>query len=390
MALRAGGGGLKYPLPSQYQIGAQQSAAAASAGGSASSSAYGANRQFAANKMRVQADLANSAADRQFRAMSQMQGQQFEAQQNYYDREHRKGAQLEAQRFDAAQQDQRLQQQKEMQWEGHYLDAEQARQNRDFLTNRDQAGYEQDQASFERKVDADIQAQVRAGKLELTPGAQKELDQIAAGRVEAQKLDPIQRDEFEKQAAQRERELLRTAQAPKGPTATGRANLGITYYDPERKSFTDQPGPNGVAGTIGKDGQFQPIAAGGDSKEQVKKNDALVKRARKMLDDSQEEGGTKLTLEGALEAAQKEQMQVDTFFAPKSQQQGQSQQRPAMGMGDSLAARSGDDIPPPITDVKAAKSDLGQLPTPMSAAERNAIPAGALYLTPNGEMRRKK
>lgn len=77
MAIRSGSGGLKYPLPNQQ---VQQAAASASAGGSASSAAYGANRRYAGQKMQIQASLANSAAERQFRAMSQLEGQQFQAQ----------------------------------------------------------------------------------------------------------------------------------------------------------------------------------------------------------------------------------------------------------------------------------------------------------------------
>lgn len=93
MPIRAGSGGLKYPLPSQAEIQGRASAAAASAGGSASASAYGANRRYAAEKMQIQSQAQQAGL-----------GREFTAQQNYYSRQHQMGGQLSAQRARMAEQ----------------------------------------------------------------------------------------------------------------------------------------------------------------------------------------------------------------------------------------------------------------------------------------------
>lgn len=232
MALRIGTGGLKYPLPANTQ--AQQSIAAASSGGSAAASTFSANRQFAANKMRVQADLANAAADRDFRARSQLEGQAFRAQQEYYDREHQKGAQLESQDFRAGQAELDRNFDAFRQQSGQAFQENQAALDREFTTQRDQAQFERQQQEFDRQRDAGIEDAISGGKLELSPAAQAELDKLESGRRDSAKnLDPAQQAEFDRQYQARRREIIRTARPPQGPSGSAVFNQGTTWVDEE-------------------------------------------------------------------------------------------------------------------------------------------------------------
>lgn len=290
MAIRSGTGGLKYPLPANTDAAA--SIAAASAGGSASASAYGANRQFAANKMRVQADLANAAADRDFRARSQMQEQGYRAQQAFYDREHQAGAQLQAQDFRAQQSELDRNFDAYQRMQGQQFQAGEAQKDRDFTTERDKARYEQDQAAFEREVDAGIEGDIRSGKLQLSPKAQAELDALEGGKIDVTRpdYDPQQRAEFEKNYEARKREILRTAGPPKGPTATDAANQGTTYYDPKTGRFEIEMGPGRTPGRVGKDGQFNPIVEDTSKADEAEMNKGLYEDAQKIMKEDVAEG----------------------------------------------------------------------------------------------------
>lgn len=397
MAIRAGTGGLKYPLPIDPQ--AQQSAAAASAGGSAAASTFGANRQFAATKMRVQADLANAAADRDYRAQSQMQEQGFRAVQNYMDRE--LGAQQQRYAQDAAAERQQAQ-----------FDQQTALQGQSQTFQQEQ---------FEREKYAGIEGAIQTGRLELNPKQQQQLRELDdVGPKELGGFDAEQRAEFEQQREARRREILESARPPQ-VTAKGQAERSLVHYDPQTKGYVDQPGPNTVAGTVGKDGQFQPIVANpneaAEEKERQKQqkeqqvadqkrreaeqslNDEIYKEAKSLVDD-----GTYTDITAARDAVLEqrrsvgasapEQAPADPTIAPEA-----PLPSPA-GMAGSLSARSGDSVPLPPGHPNASTAStpgwqgppgpLGQMPTPMSAQERDALPPGSYYLTPTGEMRRKK
>lgn len=257
MAIGTGSGQLKYPLPI-LQTQQQANAASASAGGSASASAYGANRSYAANKMRVMADLANSAMDRQQRAYEADMQRGFSAGQAYLDRQQQLDLQANQQQFAADQQGKVFQQQKDLQtssqtFQGSQTEkqqafqADQAEKDRQFQTqNRDQQIAEQD---------ALIQAGLDSGTHELPPGAQRELDKIAQGRAEVNdgKHTPAQIAEFEQQAQTRERALKRTARPVQDP------NAGVKHWDPQQNQYVPKPGPGTISGTIGPNGQFTPI-----------------------------------------------------------------------------------------------------------------------------------
>lgn len=138
MAIGTGSGRLKYPLP-LLQTQQEANSVSASAGGSASASAYGANRSYAANKMRVMADLANSAMDRQQRAYEADMQRGYNAGQAYLDRQQQQTLQADQQKFAADQQaklfgqqntlaQQNQQFQKEQNWQDYYLNTETNRQ----------------------------------------------------------------------------------------------------------------------------------------------------------------------------------------------------------------------------------------------------------------------
>lgn len=397
MAIRSGTGGLKYPLPAAPD--AQQSIAAASSGGSAAASAFGANRAFAANKMRVQADLANSAADRNYRAQAQIAGQNFEAQQNYYDRENRKGAQLEAQRFDAERQEAMFGQQKELQQAGQQFSASQAELERGFTTERDKARFEQDQAAYERDVDADVQARIRSGELELSPEAQMRLQKIEADRaaLAAQNnLTPEQKAEFEAKAQQQERELIRTARAPRTPTASEQANSRQTFYDPQTGKYETEMQPGRIPGSVGKDGQFQPTVDNSkQQQDQQKQTEDLYKDAQTIAGETNAEGAPVYKdFDAALEEARRRRASAGLPVpgqqqpgAPSTGQQPPPNQPPApqptgpssAGMGDSVRQRSGSDIP----------GAAGITPDAFTQQWSSLAPGGVMY-GPDGKLYTKK
>lgn len=337
MAIRSGTGGLKYPLPSMYQLGVQQSAAAASSGGSASSSAYGANRSFAANKMRVQADLANSAAERDFRARSQLEGQSFRAQQEFYDREHQKGAQLEGQRFRA----------------------NESQLDRDFTTQRDQVLFEQDQVAFERKRDAEIEMNIQSGNLQLPPDAQAEMDKLEAGRRDAPKIvdSPEQQAEFDRQYEARKRQILRTARPPQGPSPTERANQGRTFYNPATGGFSETMQPGSIPGRLNESGEFQPTIDTTESdKRQAEENRRQQEAEQKRREDQQ-----KLNNEIYEEAQKRVDDGVSADF--ESARDEVLKNRRAAGASAPEPAPAAPPSPKgPVSDSSSAKTGTGNAP----------------------------
>lgn len=393
MAIRSGTGGLKYPLPNNQQ---QAAIAAASAGGSASASAYGANRQYAGTKMRVQADILNSERDRQFRAQSQLQEQGFRAEQAYFDREHQKGAQLEGQAFRSGesqldrqlstqQHDARLQQQREMQWQDQYFREEQNRLDRDFTTERDKARFQQDQAAFEGKVDAGIEEDIRAGKLELTPEQQAELQKLEEGKAKAKDLDPAQQAEFQSQYEAKRRQILRSARPAAGPSATAVATKRTTYYDPQTGTFADQMGPGRVPGTVNEKGAFEPIAAGPDTSKQDAERQRWVDKKADALLKHGDETGKPLTPDQAFAKARQESEAYFRARNPQPQPVPGQPQSPAPGQPPAQTAQPG--AAPPVLQPNSywmngqGGGTAGAAPQP-AAVPGNALPTSMHSITP--------
>jgi hypothetical protein len=399
MAIRSGSGSLKYPLPNQAQLVAQQSAAAASAGGSAAASTFGANRAFAANKMRVQADLANSAADRQYRAMAQLEGQNFEAQQNFYDRENRKGSQLEAQRFDAEQQGQRFDQARELQWQNQYFDAEQNRQQlgaraQEFEANRQ---FDLSTSGIEsgRETTAGIEKGLMSGQLQFPEGstAAKELRELEAGRSLVQKGDwsAAQRAEYENQYLENKNRILSMAVPRPQPSLDEDFSKNVMEKD-------------GVMYQRGKNG-FEVLR---EPKDTSKQDEKQVERARGYMDDvpvnADGKPGTPLTPEQARQKVIEENATWAKGFDPEPaktapvplppghpnapppvpqppppQPPGQLISPPVQGMGDSARQRSG-------STGNAATPGAGGGTYPV-ASEQNAIDQQPDFITgPDGKI----
>lgn len=270
MAIRSGTGSLKYPLLNQAQIVAQQSAAAASAGGSASASAYGANRAFAANKMRVQADLANSAAERQYNAYQQDQNRGF---QNYQQEENRNFTAIQNQNQINAYADRQqagFDQAKELQQGYQQFTAGQEQKSQDFQSGRDQTQFDQNTAA--------IEAQIQAGRMQLNPAAQDKLNKLEADRATIESdgtFTNAQVNEFMQQYRIKKAGVVSTAT----PTATpaDMANSGTTYRDdnPDSptfgKHFSDMA-PGRTPGTLGDKG-FTPNIDNSKQQENAAKSE---------------------------------------------------------------------------------------------------------------------
>jgi hypothetical protein len=384
MAIRSGSGGLKYPLPNQAQLVAQQSAAAASAGGSAAASTFGANRAFAANKMRVQADLANSAADRQYRAMAQLEGQNFEAQQNFYDRENRKGAQLEAQRFDAERQDKLFGQQTQMQQAGQQFNREMQWQDQYYQTERDRQGFERDQTVRQQQIDeqdAQIEEDINAGMLELTPAAQRRLLELEAADAEAA-IDPTMSDEqykdFQRQQQEQIRRIRRTAGKPKGPRGAAAFNQDTVLVDEATGTAYDNAdeAPPGAKLVPHNAQDRKPLVDNSaQQQDQQKQTEDLYKDAQKLYEEENESGKVYPTFDAALEAARKNRAAAGLPVPGQQQPGGQPAPAPELpppdpGKGffgnDPPRAADGTKIPtPPGQQPQVYNSAPGQQPPPV-------------------------
>lgn len=310
MALRLGTGGLKYPIP--VAPDAQQSIAAASAGGSAAASAYGANRSFAANKMRVQADLANSAAERDFRARSQMEEQGFRARENFYDREHQAGAQLQGQEFRANQEELDRNFRAFQQQSGQNFQLNRDKTEMDFTRERDQTQFDRSQTD-ERVQDESIRTGISSGDLVLSKGGQAAWDKLQSDRAAAalqKDLSPEGRAEAERKFDERERGILRTARPPLQSPDQG-WNQNVVHVDAEGNAH-----PKAIPGvTRAYDPKTrQPIVEQPDtSKQDAKRLAEEEKRARDIMNQVKEKG-EKITPEQAMSQARMQMVEEQAGF----------------------------------------------------------------------------
>lgn len=261
MAIKSGSPGLKYPITNYAQIAAQQSDAAAAAGGSASASAYGANRSFAANKMRVAADLYNSQQDRLAQAYQADQQRGFSAYQADQDRGFRAQSQLEAQGFQAGQNALQRQQAIDLQKNYQTFQQQQAQQGLENQQGQNQGNFDLQTAATE--------ANIKAGRLQLPAAAQAELDKLEASRVEADQLDNKQLAEFEQQYRAKKAGLLALAT----PTQTNQERFDQSIVT-----------RNGQEGQLDQNGRFIPIPPNpqqdAQQKAQQQASEAEQKRAQ--------------------------------------------------------------------------------------------------------------
>lgn len=432
MALRLGTGGLKYPLP--VAPDAQQSIAAASAGGSAAASAYGANRSFAANKMRVQADLANSAAERQQRAEQAYYDRGFKAQQNFYDREHQAGAQLQMQDFRANQEELDRNFRAYQQQSGQNFQSNQANAERDFRREQNEADrqfdFETSGVEAGRRTGSEIEQGLQSGALEFPPGsgAEQELAKLERGRMEAQGkgYDAAQRAQFERTYWEEKNKILSRARPVQRPSKEDDFNQNVMEKD-------------GVLYQRGKNGWDVLRDKPDTSKEDQRKQSWLDKRADDLMKQENDDGTPRYTPDAASRKATQDWAAREKGFQPP---------QPPAGMADSVRQRSGSDMPPPApapappVTVQAGQlpppvplpgkpvgptptpqtlpaqpnapmqqpvplgvtpstgagpsgtwqgpQSFNQMPRPTSAEEHAALPPGTTYVTPNGEIRKKK
>lgn len=405
MAIRSGSGALKYPLPANTDN--QASIASASAGGSASSSAYGTNRRYAASKMQTQAQLANSAAERQFRAMSQLEGQNFQAQSQLEGQRFRASQQADEQQFRSSESQLYRDFQAEQSQIGRDFQSAESQKGRDFSAEQGRIGREFQIEQDEREYDRQIQQGIQSGQLQLSPEAQKEMDKLESGRAFVRgrgDMSDEQKAEFYKRADAKEREILRGATRPQGPTATGQFNQGTIYYDPQTGQAYPDMQEGRIPGYRNKDGGFQPhVQAPDTSKEDAARKGDLEKRADAYVGQPNPNNDKKpYTMDEAIKQAMEDRKKLDSAFGPppQGQQAPQPQGQPtqpfgAQGTGRGLIPNQpqttvgtgtiGNALRPPVgapaqAPARPARQPTGQAPGRPIAG--TAFDAGQTEYTP--------
>jgi len=305
MAIRAGGGGLKYALPSQQQ--ARQNAAAASAGGSASASAFAANRRYAGQTRQLQYDALQSGLDRRFRAQQAQEGRAFTAEQAQLGRDFTAEQSQLGRDFTAEQAATQFKQRQQLQAGSQQFTAKQSKLEQQFIEERDTKRFEQEQIAFEREVDAGIESDIRQGNLTLPPASQKKLEQLEASLSDADELDPEQRAEFQQEYERKRRELLRTAQPPTQPSLSEQFQQEI-ITDPE----------TGTRFQRNRSGEWSPLESGADDyREQVT---SLADSLTGTPDPNNPDHT--YTREEALDAAARQMQTDEQFFGGRGEETG--------------------------------------------------------------------
>jgi len=139
-------------------------------------------------------------------------------------------------------------------------------------------------------IDEDIMKGVRAGELELPEKIQNELRKLDADRVEALKLSPEERAEFEEKYIQKRRELLRAAHPPADVGAQYAKNL--RYLDPVTGFPHPEPGEGRTPVTIvdGQPVEIPALAAQREAKEKQQKAEQEQQKKAKDAWAAQQKG----------------------------------------------------------------------------------------------------
>jgi hypothetical protein len=320
MPIRAGSGGLKYPLPSQAQLQAQQAAAAASAGGSAAASVYGANRRYSSDMKQMQ-----------FNAMQAEMDRGFKAEQAFYDREHQMGGQLEQQaaRLEAQRRgflNQQELQQNSQEFQGRQAIVErdfrssEAEKNRGFTTDRDKAEFERKREEFDWNRGAAYQK----GEFIPDPASKRELDKLESGKTAPEYVNgtPDQKAEFMRKYEARKREILRNANPAPRLTPGDQYDKSVINIDPTtgKRYDNDNPAPAGVTTkpyyVNPKTGKPEPLVD--DSKDKAKQAEKQAREQAKQ-DTAQKNWVTRRAAKGEKLAAEwnKENESKTGFVAKK-------------------------------------------------------------------------
>ena len=124
-------------------------------------------------------------------------------------------------------------------------------------------------------VDEDIMAGLRKSELELPEPTQEKLRKLDADRVEALKLGPEERAEFEEQYIQKRRELLRLARPTTAPDVGEEYTKNLRYLDPSTGLPHKEPGEGRVPVTIvdGQPVEIPALAAQRKAKEEQQKKE---------------------------------------------------------------------------------------------------------------------
>lgn len=271
MAIQGGSGGLRYPLPSQAEINARQSAAAASAGGSAAATAYAANRRYGLGRRELAQKSQQAAMDRGFKA-----------QQSFYDREHQMGGQLADQQARIGLQEDRQTFQEGESKLSRAAAATQGELSRDAVAAQGKLSRKaaEDAAKARRKhdidrdkikqdrIDADTDAAIlrgiASGKFELPKAAdtalkkmeQDRADEIKKIYADDNKMDDRQIAEYDAKAKILKHKLLGQYKETSG---SARWNKRKKFWNPVTGKFQDDGGEGLLPYIEGPGGQPVPM-----------------------------------------------------------------------------------------------------------------------------------
>lgn len=356
MAIRSGTGGLKYPLPNQAQLVAQQSAAAASSGGSAAASAYGSNLRYAGLKRQLAAQAYQGAANRQFQALSQLEAQNFRAQ-----------SQLEGQRFSAEQgaltqqayddrQKAQFAQQKALQQAGQQFSADQAVLQDTRQSDRDLRLYNQKLVGSLPEIPENAQPQTRRHLQTLATALQE---------LSGQSYDPRDPSVAEKfnESLQSYNSIVQSIPKPtlddQFQKNTLEKNGRLYQFDPKSKQFSELS--DGGQKEAAKQQAEQQKAQQQHTAEQQRWIDDKVKSLMDEVD--QKTNKPKYTYDTAFPEARKE---AEKYFNARNQTT--SGEQPAAGGGQQT----------PGTDQGAP-----QRPVDLAPGRTEVAPSGANLLPPD-------
>jgi len=252
MAIRAGSGGLKYPVASRAQLQARQNAASAGAGGSASSAAFGANRRFAGLKRQIASREQQNEIDRGFTAgQNALQRQNSLNIQNLISERQNDQQEFTAEQAvlnKAFQQTQaetlfnRQQQLADTRFKRDVqLDDTQFKRDTQLTQNK----FDLDVELKRLQQDLQVQRGIQTGALELSPDAEREMKKLEVARSKLPELDGPQQAEALQKIEEKERRIRQTARAPQG---AARINRGTVHVDTDENSPTrgtafNKPGP---------------------------------------------------------------------------------------------------------------------------------------------------
>lgn len=347
-----------------------------------------------------------AALDRQSRVELQTLAFDRQNQQAQLDRDFRAGQQQTALDYQANQESQRQNFQAGQQ--NSLLDA---RANESDL-DRQQRSLEQRQRE-EFLAEQNTQAGLRRGELQLPQAAQRKLDQLEAGLVDAQKLSPAEQQEFREKYEAEKRNLLRLAKPSQEMPYDEqvRKKLGVNY-----EQYKNLPWQFNNQGEMSLPSGFK-MPGDAQAESDQKYNEQVMKRYEKNLTEKNDDTGGPLYGDEnkALQAAIDQQniiergrqrllgrgAQPQAPAQPTAQATGEDSiwaARAAEGArNQSQAMLAGSGVNPPQNTQVSTSPKPPQMqqainslvPHPKTKEQFDALPSGAVFIGTDGKPRRK-